>query len=39
LRQASSMASITTGVKDIFYIIVLVLLARACLAGPKTTQA
>jgi hypothetical protein len=37
LRQASSMASITTGVKNIFYIIILALLARACMVAPKTT--
>jgi uncharacterized membrane protein len=39
LRQASAMASITTGVKNIFYIIVLALLSRACVTAPKTTLA
>ena len=37
LRHASSMASITTDVKNVFYIIVLALLSRACLAAPKAT--
>lgn len=37
LRHTSSMASITTGVKDIFYIIFLALLSWGCLAKPKAT--